>query len=68
MAPEMIVDVSYAPPQVHGIVNVTLHREYHLGIVLFSPKGSSNSIMSKAYVGITLSGTINPNRGYAKRI
>jgi hypothetical protein len=27
------VDVSYAAPQVHGIVNVALHREYYLGIV-----------------------------------
>jgi hypothetical protein len=28
-----IVDVSYAAPQVHGIVNVALHREYSLGII-----------------------------------
>jgi hypothetical protein len=27
------VDVSYAAPQAHGIVNVALHREYSLGIV-----------------------------------
>jgi hypothetical protein len=30
--------------------------------------GSSNSIMSKMYTGITQAGTINPNRGYVKRI
>jgi hypothetical protein len=30
---EMLVDVSYAAPQAHGIVNVALHREYSLGIV-----------------------------------
>jgi hypothetical protein len=28
MVPEMHVDVSYAAPQAHGIVNVTLHWEY----------------------------------------
>jgi hypothetical protein len=33
MAPEMLVDVSYAAPQAHGIVNVALHQEYYLGIV-----------------------------------
>jgi hypothetical protein len=31
--PEMLVDVSYAAPQVHRIVNVALHREYSPGIV-----------------------------------
>jgi hypothetical protein len=33
MAPEMLVDISYAAPQVHEIVNVALHQEYSLGIV-----------------------------------
>jgi hypothetical protein len=33
MAPEMLVDVSYAAPQAHEIVNILLHREYPLGIV-----------------------------------
>jgi hypothetical protein len=33
MAVEMLVDVSYVAPQAHRIVNVTLHREYPLGIV-----------------------------------
>jgi hypothetical protein len=28
MMPEMHVDISYAAPQAHGIVNVALHREY----------------------------------------
>jgi hypothetical protein len=37
--PEMLVDVSYAAPQVHGIVNVALHREYSLGIVFIFSKG-----------------------------
>jgi hypothetical protein len=33
MAPEMLVDVSYAAPQEYGIINVALHREYSSGIV-----------------------------------
>jgi hypothetical protein len=33
------VDVSYAAPQSHGIVNVALHREYFPGIVfIFFPR------------------------------
>jgi hypothetical protein len=32
-AQEMLVDVSYAAPQVHGIVNVAFHQEYSPGIV-----------------------------------
>jgi hypothetical protein len=28
----MLVDISYAAPQAHGIVNVALHREYSIGI------------------------------------
>jgi hypothetical protein len=39
MAPEMLVDVSYATSQVHGIVNVALHREYFLGIVFIISQG-----------------------------
>jgi hypothetical protein len=33
MAQEMLVDVFYAAPQAHKIVNVALHREYSPGIV-----------------------------------
>jgi hypothetical protein len=33
------VDVSYAAPQAHGIVNVALHREYYLGIVFIFSLG-----------------------------
>jgi hypothetical protein len=33
------VDVSYAAPQVHGIVNIALHREYSLGIVFIFSHG-----------------------------
>jgi hypothetical protein len=39
MAPEMLVDVSYAAPQEHGIVNVALHQEYSLGIVFIFFQG-----------------------------
>jgi hypothetical protein len=27
------VDISYAAPQAHGIVNIALHREYSPGII-----------------------------------
>jgi hypothetical protein len=33
MAPEMLIDVSYAAPQAYGIVNVALHWEYSLGLI-----------------------------------
>jgi hypothetical protein len=35
----MLIDVSYVAPQVHGIVNVALHREYSPGIVFIFPQG-----------------------------
>jgi predicted nicotinamide N-methyase len=35
----MSVDVSYAAPQAHGIVNVVLHREYTPGIVFIFSQG-----------------------------
>jgi hypothetical protein len=36
---EMLVDVSYAAPQVHGIINVALPREYSLCIVFIFSQG-----------------------------
>jgi hypothetical protein len=36
------VDVSYAAPQVHGIVNVALHREYSLRIIFIFTQGRKN--------------------------
>jgi hypothetical protein len=33
------VNVSYAAPQAHGIVNVALHQEYPLGIVFIFSQG-----------------------------
>jgi hypothetical protein len=35
----MLVDVSYAVVQAHGIVNVALHREYSPGIVFIFSQG-----------------------------
>jgi hypothetical protein len=37
--PEILVDVSYAAPQVHGIVNVALNQEYSSGIVFIFSEG-----------------------------
>jgi hypothetical protein len=39
MAPEMLVDVSYAAPQVHKNVNVALHREYTPGMTFIFSQG-----------------------------
>jgi hypothetical protein len=35
----MLVDVFYAAPQAHRIVNVALHWEYSPGIIFIFPKG-----------------------------
>jgi hypothetical protein len=35
----VVVDVSYAAPQVHGIVNVALHHEYSPGIIFIFSQG-----------------------------
>jgi hypothetical protein len=34
-----IVDISYVAPQVNGIVNVALHREYSPGIIFVFSQG-----------------------------
>jgi hypothetical protein len=36
------VDILYAAPQAHGIVNIALHREYSLGIVFIFSQGRKN--------------------------
>jgi hypothetical protein len=36
------VDVSYAAPQAHEIVNVALHREYSPGIVFIFSQGGND--------------------------
>jgi hypothetical protein len=42
MAPKMLVDVSYAAQQAHGIVNVAFHQEYSLGIVFIFSQGRND--------------------------
>jgi hypothetical protein len=39
MALEMLVVISYAALQAHGIVNVALHRDYSPGIVFIFSQG-----------------------------
>jgi hypothetical protein len=63
----MLVDVSFATPQVHEIINVALHRQYSPGIIFFYSKGGSNSMMSKTNTGISLIHKIGLSRGYAKQ-
>jgi hypothetical protein len=36
------VDISYAAPHVHAIVNVALHQEYSLGIILIFSQGGKD--------------------------
>jgi hypothetical protein len=45
-----VVDVSYAAPQAHRIVNIALHREYPPVSYLYFPKGLKISIMSKTNI------------------
>jgi hypothetical protein len=47
----MLVDVSYAAPQAHGIVNVALHQEYSAGIIFIFSQGRRISVMSKTNTG-----------------
>jgi hypothetical protein len=47
----LTVDISYAAPQTHGIVNVALYRVCSLGIVFIFPQGGRISIMSKTNTG-----------------
>jgi hypothetical protein len=39
MAPEMLIDILYAAPQVYGLVNVALHWEYYPCIVFTFSQG-----------------------------
>jgi hypothetical protein len=64
----MYVDVSYASPQEHGIVNVALHGSILQVSYLFNPKGGSNSIISKTNTGITLASKIRLSKGYVKQV
>jgi hypothetical protein len=39
---QVVVAISYVAPQAHGIVNVSLHREYSLGIIIIFSQGSND--------------------------
>jgi hypothetical protein len=60
----MLVDVSYAAPQAHRILNAALHREYSLGIVFIFSQGGRIFIMSKTKKGVTPMSTTRLYRGY----
>jgi hypothetical protein len=47
MVPEIIVDVSYAAPQAHEIVNIDFTGSILQVSYLYFPKGGSTSIISK---------------------
>jgi hypothetical protein len=60
-----IVDVSYAAPQAHGIVNVALHREYSLGIVfIFFPREEGSLSCLRLTLGVIPMSTTMLYRGY----
>jgi hypothetical protein len=42
MVPEILVDISYAAPQAHEVVNVALHWEYSPGIVFIFFQGRNH--------------------------
>jgi hypothetical protein len=37
--PEILIDVSHAAPQVHGIIKIALHQEYPPDIVFIFSQG-----------------------------
>jgi hypothetical protein len=59
------VDVLYAAPQVHGIVNVALHREYSLGIIfIFFPREEGSLSCLRLTQGVTPMSTTRLYSGY----
>jgi hypothetical protein len=68
MAPEMLVDVSYATPQAHRIVNVALHQEYSSGIVfIFFPSEEGSLSCLRLTQGVNPMNTTRLYRGYINR-
>jgi hypothetical protein len=66
--PEMVVDVSYAAPQVHEIVNIALHREYSPGIIfIFFPWEEVHLSCLRLTQGITQASTTRLYRSYVKK-
>jgi hypothetical protein len=65
MAPEMLVVVSYAAPQAHGIVTVALHREYSSGIVfIFSSREEESLSYLRLTQRVTPTSTTRLYKGY----
>jgi hypothetical protein len=59
------VDVLYAAPQAHGIVNVALHREYSLGIIfIFFPREEGSLSCLRLTQGVTPMSTTRLYSGY----
>jgi hypothetical protein len=59
------VDVSFAAPQAHGIVNVAFHREYSPGIVfIFSQREEGSLSCLRLTQGVTPMSTTRLYRGY----
>jgi hypothetical protein len=67
MVLEMLVDVSYAAPQVHGIVNVALHREYSPGIIFIFPREEVPLSCLRLTQGITQASTTRLYKSYVKK-
>jgi hypothetical protein len=65
MVPEMLVNVSYAAPQAHEIINVALHLEYYRGIIFIffqSEEGSLSCV--RLTQRVTPTSNIRLYRGY----
>jgi hypothetical protein len=66
--PEMLVDVSYAAPQAHGIVNVAIHWEYSLDIIfIFFQREEVPLSCLRLTQGITHASTTRLYRSYIKK-
>jgi hypothetical protein len=63
-----VVDVSYAAPQAHGIVNVSLHREYPLGIIFIFSQGRKVALSGlRLTQGITQASTTRLYISYIRK-
>jgi hypothetical protein len=68
MVPEMLADVSYAAPQVQGIINVALHLDYSLGIIFIFSQGEEVPLSClRLTQGITKASTTRLYRSYIKK-
>jgi hypothetical protein len=63
--PEMLVDISYAAPQAHKIINLALNREYSSGITfIFFPREEGSLSYLRLTHGVTPMSTTRLYRGY----